>query len=266
MTRWLGLGAAACVVASLIAFPAGATPPAVVCDNVPSPQPGNVPSVGFEATSTSEFGGLVQLAGATRVNPTVTVLMSSWGCESGSWTGTCTTTPGATFSHPITLNLYNVGAGGAVGSLIATKTQTFEIPYRPSSSPSCGDGRWSDGTTCFNGYGVPISFDLPGVTLPDQLIVGVAYNTTHYGDAPIGEGAACYTSSGGCGYDSLNVGTAPAPTTGTTNLDDAYLSSTWGGAYCDNGAGGTGTFRLDAGCWTGYLPAVRITVQKADQA
>jgi hypothetical protein len=258
MKKWTIL-VAVLGAAAFMALPAFATPATVVYDNIPSPTPGNVPSVGFEATSTAEFGGLVQLAGTSRQNPTVTVLMSSWGCQSGSWfAGNCTTTPGATFSHPITLNLYNVGAGGAPGSLIATKTQTFAIPYRPSASASCGDGRWSTGTSCFNGYATPISFNLTGVTLPSQLIVSVAYNTTHYGSAPIGQSAPCFTSAGGCGYDSLNVGTAPAPTTGSTNLDDAYLSSTWAGAYCDSGAGGTGTFRLDAGCWTGYLPAFRI--------
>lgn len=31
-----------------------------------------------------------------------------------------------------------------------------------------------------------------------------------------------------------------------------------GGAYCDNGVGGTGSFRLDEGCWTGYLPAIKV--------
>src|SRR5436190_2806713 len=253
---------AMCAVAAVIAMPASAVAPTVVYDNIPTPQPGNVPSQAFEATQTSEFGGQVQLAGTQRQNPTVTVLMSSWGCQSGHWySGDCATTPGATFPTTITLNLYKVGAGGAVGPLIAggTQTQTFAIPYRPSASATCGDGRWFDGTTCFNGYATPVSFTLSGVTLPSKLIVSVAYNTTHFGYAPIGESAACYSSSGGCGYDSLNVGLVPLPTTGTApQPSDAYLNSSTGGQYCDGGAGGTGTFRLDAGCWTGYQPAFRI--------
>ena len=83
----------------------------VVYNSIPSPQPANVASIGYEATSTSEFGGQVQLASAERIDPTVTVLMSSWACENGSWTnngGECTTTPGSTFTHDITLNVYNV--------------------------------------------------------------------------------------------------------------------------------------------------------------
>ena len=46
------------------------------------------------------------------------------------------------------------------------------------------------------------------------------------------------------------MGTQPRP-------DDAYLYSTFGGAYCD-GSLGTGTFRLDEGCWTGFQPAIKV--------
>ena len=49
------------------------------------------------------------------------------------------------------------------------------------------------------------------------------------------------------------------PTAGTQpRPDDAYLNSSFAGAYCD-GALGTGTFRLDEGCWTGYQPLFRVT-------
>src|SRR5262245_44270711 len=83
------------------ASPASAT---VVYDNVPSPQPGNLPSLGYEANQTAEFGGQVELVGTQRQNPKITVAMSSWGCESGQWfDGSCSTTPGASFEHSITL-------------------------------------------------------------------------------------------------------------------------------------------------------------------
>ena len=254
--------AAAAVVAVVAVAPAGALSPSVVYDNIPTPQPGNVASEAFEAQSASEFGGQVQLAGTERSNATVTVLMSSWGCQSGHWySGDCITAPGATFSEPVTLNIYAVGTGGAVGTLITSVSQPFNIPYRPSASVSCTDanaGKWSDGTTCFNGYAVPISFAIPSnITLPDRLIVSVAYNTTHYGASPYGEATACYASAAGCGYDSLNVGLNAPPTTGTDpQADDAYLNSSWSGAYC---SGATGTFRLDSGCWTGFQPAFRIS-------
>ena len=71
-------------VLTVAALPADAIG-AIVYDNIASPQPGNVPSVGYEATSAAEFGGQIQLGGTARQNPTVTVLLSSWGCQAGHW-------------------------------------------------------------------------------------------------------------------------------------------------------------------------------------
>jgi len=235
----------------------------VVYNNIPSPTPGNVSSQAFEATQTSEFGGQVMFGGTDRTNPKVTVLMSSWGCQTGHWTsGDCNTTVGATFSEPITLNVYNVGSGNAPGTLLATTTQTFNIPFRPSANNvSCtgaNAGKWSDGTTCFNGFATPISFDLTGVTLPSKVIISVAYNTTHYGYNPIGA-TACSATLAGCGYDSLNVGVDSALTVGSYPLPaDAYLNSSTGGQYCVSDQTTTGTFRLDTGCWTGFQPAFKV--------
>lgn len=249
---------------------AGGNSQSTVYNNIPNPTPGNVPSIGYEATSTSEFGGQLGLDGTQRKNPEVTVLMSSWACKSGSWNNkNCITNPGSTFAHPITLNVYNVNSDDSVGSLIKSKTQTFTMPYRPTADDgtNCKDGSgnptgaWWDGTTCLNGKAFKISFDLDGVTLPDNVIVGVAYNTSHYGSTPIGT-QACNATPQGCPYDALNVGTNSAPSVGTAepSNDDAYLKSTWNGAYCDTG-GPTGTFRLDATCWTGYLPAFKVEAE-----
>jgi len=239
-----------------------------VYDNIPNPLPGNLPSIGYEATSASEFGDRVQFSTGTGGSlVTVTQTMSSWGCQSGNWfSNNCVTTPGATFSHPITLNIYNVGPGNSVGSLIGSVTQTFAIPYRPSAdNVNCtgvNAGKWYHAAsgTCFNGLATTITFNVGGLTVPNQVIYGIAYNTTHYGYAPIGQSAACYTSSGGCGYDSLNVATTDAPPTVGVNPapDDAYYNTSFAPFYCDGGAGGVGTFRLDAGCWTGFKPAVRF--------
>lgn len=268
--KMAALVGAVCLVVGALAAPAAAASNSVIYNNVPSPQPGNLPSQAFEATSTSEFGGQVKFAGTARYNPKVTVLMSSWGCENGSWfAGTCTTTPGTSFTEPITLNVYNVGGGNAVGSLVKQTTKTFTIPFRPSADVThCTGGKWYDGTTCFNGLVTPITFDLTGVTLPDTAIVTLAYNTSHYGYTPIGQATPCFSTTAGCGYDSLNVALVAPPTVGTATLpNDAYINSKWGGAYCDNGAGGTGALRLDAGCWTGYQPAIKVeasTPSKAD--
>ncbi|HYM65320.1 MAG TPA: hypothetical protein VES68_02455, partial [Candidatus Sulfotelmatobacter sp.] len=55
----------------------------VIYNNVPNPLPGNLSSEAFEAQSVFEFGGQVMFAGTSRTDPKVTVIMSSWGCESG---------------------------------------------------------------------------------------------------------------------------------------------------------------------------------------
>jgi hypothetical protein len=264
----LGLGAAGLVMAIAIPFGAHASG-ADIYNNIPSPQPGNVVSVSFEATGTSEFGGQVAFAGTSRTNPTVTVLMSSWGCEAGHWTaGDCLTTPGATFSEPITLNVYNVGSGNSVGSLVKSVTQTFNIPFRPSADHvNCPGtpqnvggvgGTWFDASsdTCFNGLATPISFTLTGVTLPNDAIISVAYNTSDYGAVPYGHSNPCNATEAGCGYDSLNVGTANALTVGTQPTPNGAYQKTLYGS-CTNGA--ISPFGFDSCGWTGYQPAIEVT-------
>ena len=225
--------------------------------SIPDKLPGNVASVGFEATSTSEFGDHVRFIDKGKNDiKKVTVVVSSWGCEAGGWnTGDCVTKPGAKFSMPITLNIYavdNTGAQPAVGALLATRTQTFKIAYRPSSDAACTGGRWYDkhDKVCYRGFADEIEFDLGSLhlkDLPDEVIWGVAYNTSHHGYAPVGEATACYTSSGGCGYDSLNIGADTIPNLIGTDVDptSAFINTT-PGFYCDGGPGGT--FRGDYGC------------------
>jgi hypothetical protein len=103
-----------------------------------------------------------------------------------------------------------------------------------------------------------------GVLAPSTVVISLAYNTTHYGAHPYGQSAPCFTSSAGCGYDSLNVGldntgTPLAPSVGSDpNPNDAYLNSSWSGAYCGAGNPGQGSFVFDVGCWSGYQPAITV--------
>jgi hypothetical protein len=249
-------------------------------DSTPNPLPPNVAGQSFEGLSLSEVGDQVGLVGTNRALGTVTVVMSSYGCQSGFWnTDTCSTTVGSTFSVPITFNMYQVGANNTVGSLIATRTQTFIIPYRPSDDdvncPPSGDsghGRWFDSgsSTCNRGMATKITFDFSqqGVILPAHVIYGVAFNTTHSGYNPVGTGAACFSGSGGCGYDYLLVGLNPVGSRVGTDVDATtiYQNSSVGSTYCDGGAAGTGGFRLDSpsnGCWAGTTPAVQIDLRQA---
>jgi hypothetical protein len=259
--------AAALTVTGLIAFPAISNA-AVVYNNIPAPLPGGLPSEAFQATQTSEFGGEVGLAGTDRQDPKITITMVNWGCQS-IVAGVCTSTPGSTFTHPITLNVYSVMPSGEPGGLISSVTETKSILFRPTSDPTCPapghpNGAWrpTGSATCFNGVSSNITYDLTGrgVSLPDKVILTLAYNTSNYGEDPIGT-QPCSATAQGCPYDSLNVGlnTLGSPTAGfLPRPDDAYLDSSTGGQYCDGGTGGTGFLRLDEGCWTGFEPAISI--------
>jgi hypothetical protein len=241
-----------------------------IYDSTVEPNPGNLASEAFEATQTSELGNQITFAGTARVLDNVVVQMSSWGCGSGSWVSGCVTDAdtGTTFNEPITLNIYNVGTDNAVGSLITSETPTFAIPYRPSADPNYATdcaasaaaddvdvsyfaGAWYDAAlnSCFHGYLTPITFNFGHVVLPNNVIYGIAYNTSDYGTAPYGDSTACHATSEGCGYDSLNVGLSEEPTSPSVgsdpNLGTVYQDSLYAPFYCDNGAGGTGTFRID---------------------
>jgi hypothetical protein len=251
---------AACAVLALTAAAASAmvsyTP---IYNNLPAPLPGNVPSEAFEATSTSQFGGEVELAGPTLNSTKVTVAMSSWACESGgAEDGSCVTASGAKFSWPVTLHIYTPGVGDSVGTQIASLTKTFKMPYRPSANPTkcAGNGGWYKKGVCYHGKLFKISFVLRGATIPSKAIVSVSYNTSDYGAVPQ-RPQPCNSAPNGCPYDALNVGGMEgAPSVGSDpQPNSVYVSSTWTGAYCDGGAAGTGSFRFDPAlpsCVSGY--------------
>jgi hypothetical protein len=113
--------------------------------------------------------------------------------------------------------------------------------------------------SCKNGLATPIVFDFAsqGVVLPDQVILTVAFNTTHYGYSPLGQSTACFQAGNNCPYDSLNVGAEDHLGVGSyLDPTGAYLNSSWSGAYCATGP--TGYLREDPGCWGGYQPSFEV--------
>lgn len=276
------LGSAALGLMFVIGSAAAASAQAVtVYNSIPNPIPPNVASEGPEAYAFSEIGDGLALARAVggKLN-TVTVVMSSWACQSGNWySANCVTTPGATYTMPITLNIYSVVSGTSLegvtpapapGALLATITQSFPLPYRPSTSTAnCTGGAWYDtkAETCFNGIAAPITFNLSSlkVTLPSQIVVGVVYNTSDYGPSPYGDSTACHGTSEGCFYDSLNVSTdsneGNYQAIGTVlDVDGIFVEYTLSNESC-TGSANAGVFGLDAspGCWTGYHPEIKVT-------
>lgn len=215
-----------------------------IYNDIPSPLPAHLPSQPFQAQQTAEFGDLIQFAGTNRALTNVTVVLDD-GAKAADWLGSCPVSSSCTVSgwmHPITLNLYNVdnsGSNPAPGTLIAARTQTFAIPWNPGVN---------------SGLSFTVSFDFTGVTVPNQIIYGVAYNTQTWGAPPIGVpgpfislNVGVNNSGGPAPYGPPSVGSRPFP-------DTAYWNTSTGSLYADNGVGGVGIFRRDTG-WTPYSAA-----------
>ncbi|KND49857.1 MAG: fibronectin type III domain protein [Parcubacteria bacterium C7867-003] len=223
----------------------------VVYSNLPAPVPGNIPSLGYQCCSVSEFGDRVHLEADTpRRAGYANVLMSSWSKHSDY-----PTMSSAGYKHPITLAIYANDADALAHSPLTTVTQMMDIPWRPEADPTCPGGtawRATNGS-CYNGMAFVLTFDLraQNLTLPDEFVWGVAYNTNTWGYNPLGVPGP---------YESLNVGTtASAPSVGIdVNPDVAYVNYSHAPFYSDLGAGGTNTFRPDTG-WTGFAPSAEFT-------
>jgi len=253
----------------------------VVYSSIPKPLKA-VASVGFEAYAGLELGDGVNLTHTGKLQR-VRYVLSSWGCQVGNWySNNCVTNGHPTFPVPFTVNVYAVDntQPSHVGALLKTQTKTFDIPFRPSSTPSrCPQG--SDGNpgerfyspvdaACIHGLANVIVFDFsaPRVTLPAQIIVSLVYNTSHYGPHPIGQSPPCYSTSAGCGYDSLNISTdgPGGPIGSPVDPNGIFDSFTIASQYC-NPLLGLG-FRLDTipcqpnavGPWTIYHPQFEVRV------
>ena len=190
------VGAAALAVVSLAVVGATSARASVVYDSIPTPLPPSIPSLGYEATSTSQFGDMIQFAPGSRSLTSVDVTMVNWATESTyEPVGTS-----AGFNVPLTLTLYNVDSSGAVpivGSIIASQTIDPTILWRPEASAGCGTAWLASNGTCYSGHAQNVAFNFTGVVVPDQIIYGLSYNTQNYGPNPTGTAGP---------YNSLNFG------------------------------------------------------------
>lgn len=232
----------------------------VVYNNTPSSLNARLSSYGFAAVDFDELGSLVKLGGTARTDPQVNVLMSVYSCESGSPSdGSCSTVPGTKFGIPITVRLYTVGPNQEPGTIIGTETVEQQLTYRPSADPGCTVAPYAGGFKngageCVNGQLEPVTFQLAGATLPNEVIVSVSYNTSTSGygqKSPTGGPA-----------DSLNVALAGPASVGTTlrETEGSYFAS---GAY--GSANDVFEYQADeeAGESEGLEPAISITASPA---
>lgn len=222
-------------------------------NTTPNPLPPNLPSVGFEATATSEFGDLVRLAGTEHFAESVTVALSSHALRSDF--------PGASplgFSHPLTLRIFAVDrrAGNAApGALLVNLTQSFLIPWRPEAAPDASSPlrpwRASNGTL-YTGLAFTVNFTLgsSALSLPHEVIVALSFDTEHQGVAPKGVPGP---------YNFLHVAVTNTPPAAGANVesDAIFWKTAVATNYSDDGTTGVNVLRRDTG-WSGYQPVIRI--------
>ncbi|HUO10853.1 MAG TPA: hypothetical protein VM008_21300 [Phycisphaerae bacterium] len=225
----------------------------VVFNNIPSPLDPNYPSIGYEATSTTQVGSEINVTGGSgQTLSSASVLLSDWATQAnnpgyGDSTG---------FDQALTLNIYNTNGSNPslAGSLIGSVTETFHIAWLvPTGTDGVGPYYTVNGVN-YHGVAQTATFDLSSadITVPDQFIYTLSFNTQNYGTNPTGVSGP---------YNSLNFGlVSGAPTVGSyANADDIFQASGWSGEY-DNGAPqGLGVLQLDTG-WTDFQPGVSFSV------
>lgn len=203
----------------------------IIYNSIPGPLPPSIPSESYEATATSEFGAHVLFAGTSRNLGSVTVVVNDWAYESefeavGTSSG---------YYVPMTLNLYNVAPGGGVGSVLASVTVNQLVPWRAEPSPlSCAAGannQWLAADGCHNGENFTETFDFTGVTVPNELIFGLAYNTQHYGSSPTGV-AGPYNSLNFAVASNVYVGSNAEPGVQYQNSSNSgFIAASGWGSY-----------------------------------
>jgi len=221
-----------------------------IYSNIPSTLDGSYPSIGFQASTTSELGSRINFGGSARQLTSATVTMVNWAryedynaggqsYDNGQWAGNG-------FNHSLTLNIYAAGTGNTPGALLHTVTESKFIAYRPTG--------WS-----FNGYAQNVSFDLSAVnlTVPDSIVWSIAYNTQTRGYNPIGAPGP---------FDSLNVGVGPTATTVGSQADASFFVTS--PYYNPNGVNGGNSFSLMTESWAqnSYQPMAEFTAVPAPGA
>jgi hypothetical protein len=210
----------------------------VIYNSIPGTLAANYTSQPYQAQQVSEFGDRVTFGGSARQLSSATITMSMWGRYEdwnvgGQYYGTGAYA-GAGYTQSFTFNIYDAGTGSTPGALLGSVTQDKYIQYRPTV--------WASA----NGIAQNITFDLSGlgITLPESIVWGLAFNTETYGANPTGTNGpynqlnVCYNQSST--YAPANGGV----TVGSTDLSTKFINSAYAAPY--GGLGTVGTFSLAA--------------------
>lgn len=181
-----------------------------IYNSLPSPIPPGVISLSFAANGFDQAGDLIQFAGSSNSLISATVLMSNYSFESG-YEPLATSTG---FRDSFYLTLYSANSDGSVGPVLASATQNVLVPWQPEPGGGCtttGAYRATDGF-CYLGQTFTVTFDFADLSVPNQIIYGVSYNTGSQGPQPFGTPGPYDGLNFGYTSDTPSVGSNPTPT------------------------------------------------------
>jgi hypothetical protein len=196
-----------------------------VYDATPAATLPDIEGVNLQAMSTSQFGDYVHLSGTNRILSSVTTTLSNEAVYSAYASDVRYSANNTSWTHPITINIYSnhLDGNGIADTLLATKTQDITVPWRPETVIDCGANGWKAANgQCFKGIAFNATFNWTDkVTLPNDVIVTVAYNTAGFGKAPLGVDGP---------YNQLKVGT-PKSQVAAVGTDDNTDHIFWDTVY-----------------------------------
>ncbi len=259
--RTAALGAAALLAAAIAAVgaaTASASPPVVVYNNL------NTVAVlvnghANEDTYSLDYeyfpmGGLVEFSKRPGVLKSLTTEIDSFTCEHGLYylENCYTLHESKKFSYELTADIYEVGPSNEpVGPPIATATQKFKVPYRPTTNVSCpatSEGKGFGGNCDVGGYLAEIKFSkfARHVVLPEKAAI-VITNTA-------GDSASDIVNVGlQASYKEYNNGefvAEPAADGGVPAV---------GADPLPNDIFVRGALNEEAGGWEGFQPVFEVT-------
>jgi hypothetical protein len=257
-TGRIGLAAIVVVIAALtISAAASALAPTVVYSNF-NTVPANVNGHPNEDTYSAApfefpFGGMVEFSHRPGTIKTLTAQVDSFTCEHGVYSleNCFTGRPTKKFSYELTADIYEAKADNEPGTLVASATATFKIPYRPTTNVTCPatpEGK-GFGVNCdVGGYLAQVEFKHFAPTsavLPEKAIIEITNTPSDNPNDVVNVGMQTSYK----GWDGEFVPEAPLadgqPMIGNDPLDeDAYV----------RGA-------LDEGGWAGYQPVLQVVAK-----
>jgi len=123
-------------------------------------------------------GNVLRFQGYDRRLDKVTAEIDSFKCEKGEYQyENCWSKPGKKFKYKLTLRVYEFNSPGYVrAGLIGETTDSFKLPYRPTTNvhcPATPEGKGFGANCDVGGILSKVTFKVHGITVPPEAIVEV---------------------------------------------------------------------------------------------